>query len=127
MADDVDAALSAVSAKPFSLALTGLGLFGDKQPRVLWAGVARSEPLVALANKIEIAVQRAGLDPDTRKFAPHVTLAKLKDPDKRRLRQFLEANGAFASEAFPVNRFVLYSSFTGHEGAHYTPERYYLL
>lgn len=128
MAEDIDAALAGIAAKPFSLSLTGLGVFGDKKSaRVLWAGVERSEPLVALAGKIEIALQRAGLAPETRKFAPHVTLAKLKNPEKGRLRQFLESHGGFQSEAFPVTRFVLFSSFTGHEGAHYTPERYYIL
>lgn len=126
-ADDIDAGLAAIASKPFSLALSGLGLFGERAPRVLWAGVERNEALNALAAKIETALQRIGLAPETRKFAPHVTLAKLKNPDKGRLRHFLQAHGGFRTQAFPVTRFVLYSSYIGHDGAEYTPERYYVL
>ena len=126
-AHDIDLALAAVAASPFSISLAGLGVFSEKQPRVLWAGVARCEPLVALAAKIELALQRIGLEPETRKFAPHVTLAKLRSPDMRRLREFLAAHGGFSAPPFPVGRFTLYSSLTHAEGSLYTAERHYVL
>lgn len=127
LAGDIDLALAQIPARPFEIELSGTGVFSPRQPRVLWAGVARSEPLVALATKIEIALQRIGVPAETRKFAPHVTLGKLKTPDPARLGQFLSAHGDFRAGPFPVTHFTLFSSITRPDGSIYRPERVYVL
>lgn len=126
-ADDLDGLLSGVAARPFDLHLQSVGLFGSP-PRVLWAGISRSEALMTLAEKVMTAAERAGIEIDRRKFAPHVTLARLNNgTPQKALRDFLATHGDFRTEPFTIARFVLFSSRTGNERAVYTPERYYVL
>src|SRR5262249_50811879 len=75
----IDDALSRLRARRFTLQIAGTGVFGDK-PRNLWVGVERSPELVALRDKIERSLIRVGLPPEPRNFAPHVPLARLRDP-----------------------------------------------
>ena len=73
--------LSRLRARRFTLQIAGTGVFGGgDKPRSLWVGVERSAELVALRDKIEQAMIRVGLPPEPRKFAPHVTLARLRKP-----------------------------------------------
>ncbi|MFP3943496.1 MAG: RNA 2',3'-cyclic phosphodiesterase [Alphaproteobacteria bacterium] len=124
-AEDLDGLLSGIAARPFDLHFESVGLFGSP-PRTLWAGVSRSEPLVRLAEKVTVAADRAGIELDRRKFAPHVTLARLKDPPKKAMRNFLASHGDFRTEPFTVTNFALFSSYRGKEQAIYTAERYYV-
>src|SRR5215472_14210934 len=80
VATDIDAALARVVARRFVLQLAGTGVFGNGAPKSLWVGVERNQALTALRDKIEHALVRTGLPPEPRKFAPHVTLARLRQP-----------------------------------------------
>ncbi|MBV8937684.1 MAG: RNA 2',3'-cyclic phosphodiesterase, partial [Alphaproteobacteria bacterium] len=74
IAADIDEALSRLRARRFTLQIAGTGVFGGgDKPRSLWAGVERTPELSALRDKVEQAMMRAGLPPEPRKFAPHVT------------------------------------------------------
>ncbi|NIA71066.1 RNA 2',3'-cyclic phosphodiesterase [Pelagibius litoralis] len=127
-ADDVDAALSGINGKRFSLTLSGLGQFGgDRRLRALWAGVEPNEALDHLQAKIETALQRAGLAPEKRKFKPHVTLARFKANPGERLQDYIVERSLFRAEPFEVTEFVLYSSYLAHKGAIYAPEATYPL
>jgi 2'-5' RNA ligase len=129
---DLKEALAEVRATPFSLAVQGVGHFPPRgAPRVLWAGLSRSEELVLLRNRIERKLVACGLPAEQRKFAPHITLARLKDsrPDSphRRVGDFLAGNSLFQSEEFPVESFVLYSSRLIKSGAVHAVEQQYSL
>src|SRR5580700_10851570 len=50
------------------------------------------EALLTLQGKIELALMRIGLPPEPRKFTPHVTLARLRDPRRLELQEFLAAH-----------------------------------
>jgi len=127
--DDVRYALARASNTPaFDLQLDGVGNFGEgRRARAIWAGLLESPPLVALQAKIESVLVRSGLAPETRKFKPHVTLARLKNPDMGRLRRFLSDHAMFRSEPFHVDAFHLYSSQLSHNGAIYRIEETYEL
>ena len=128
VAGDIDMALTQVAAPSFGLHLDGIGNFArGKHPHALWVGVAKSEPLMRLQAKIESALVRAGLEAETRKFSSHVTIARLRDVRKGRVEDWAAAHGAFRSESFPVERFVLFSSFLSSSGAIYTEEASYPL
>ena len=71
-------ALNAIRAPAFVMELAGVGEFGGKIPRALWAGVRANDALLHLQKKIETALLRIGLSADERKFSPHITLARLK-------------------------------------------------
>src|SRR6185437_1775902 len=78
VAHDIDDTLAVIRAPAFALELSGVGEFGGKNPRALWAGVKPNDALLHLQRKIETAMQRIGLPAEQRKFTPHVTLARLR-------------------------------------------------
>jgi len=114
VAGDVDEALASIKVSRFTLQLTGAGVFGGRRPHALWVGVERSPELVRLRDKIEQALIRAGLEPEQRKFAPHVTLARLRDPELDKLGHFLAANARFRADPLPVDHFSLIASCHRH-------------
>ena len=125
---DIREELAGISAEPFSLQLDGLGVFPPRgRPRVIWAGLRRSKALLRLRNQIESALARVGIARETRKFSPHITLARLKTTPSARVGRFLEHHGLLASQPFPVDRFFLYSSQLGRNGAIHCIEAEYLL
>ena len=114
--------LGEIAADAFELRLDGLGTFGGNEPRAIWAGVAPSPPLETLARACDRAARNAGLPPDTRPFKAHVTLARLRGTTPSEVAAYLERIGAFRTEAFPVERFVLFSSRPKVGGGPYVVE-----
>lgn len=110
-ADEFYRLLEDVSLVPvFTLRLRGLGTFGAKEPRLLWAGVEPNEGLSKLHRINERAARAAGLAPERRAFKPHVTLARLRYPRADLLAKFLSRHGGFVSEPFTVSHVSLMSS-----------------
>jgi RNA 2',3'-cyclic 3'-phosphodiesterase len=126
-AADVDDALARVRGRRFPLQLTGPGVFGGDRPRNLWVGVERSQDLLVLRNKIEQALIGTGLPPEPRKFAPHVTLARLHNPPIDQLGEFLAAQAGFCAEPLPVEAFSLIASFQTKAGSVYEDQADYPL
>ncbi len=120
-------ALAGIEAPACELRLSGVGVFGDKTPHSLWAGVAASPELTHLQAKVEAAMRRAGFDIERRKFAPHVTLAYLKNVSRDAAERYAAMHGLFSCGPFPVEAFHLYSSVLGRGGAHYEIEASYAL
>jgi 2'-5' RNA ligase len=127
VANDIDDALAGIRAPAFTLELAGVGEFGGKTPRALWAGVRSNEALLHLQRKVETALQRIVLPPESRKFSAHVTLARMKGAPQEKIVQFLTHHALFASEPFTVADFVLFSSQLSHGGSIYHSERIYPL
>ncbi len=127
-AEEIDASLFALRAPGFPLTLSGIGTFAKGGRTVsLWAGVERNPQLDHLQNKIETALQRAGVEPERRRFAPHVTLARLDNVPEAKLAGFIQARNLFRAEPVAVEHFTLFSSRLGKEQAVYTPEVEYEL
>ncbi len=121
-ARDIDAALGRIRAPAFEVSIAGVGCFGpDKRPRALWAGTDPSPPLQFLRDKVDRAVVAAGLAPDDRKFKPHITLARFRDRPGPRLIRWMTDNSLLRIQPVPVDRFVLFESTLGGEGAIYRP------
>ena len=127
-AEDVDLALAGLRGRGFSLALSGVGTF-DKAGRVaaLWAGVERNPALEHLQTKIETALQRIGVPPERKRFAPHVTLARLDYAAEGKLAAWVAAHNLFRTAPVQVEHFTLFSSQLGKEQSVYTPEVEYAL
>lgn len=120
--------LAGITMPSFNLELFGVGTFGDKRKaNSLWAGVRPNPSLNRLQEKIDNAMLRVGLPPDRRKFAPHVTLARLNNAPFDRIGAFLSHHALYNGPAYHCDRFVLYSSFLSSSGAIYTPEQIYRL
>ena len=72
-----------------------------------WSATRRSTICRA---KIETALQRIGLEPERRRFPPHVTLARLDNVPEAKLAAFVQAHNLFRAEPVPVEHFTLFSS-----------------
>ncbi len=68
----VKEALSEISVKPFKLAFSDMGTFGD----LLWVGIKGNQGLSAAAKAVRDALDAAGIDYDRKKFTPHVTIIR---------------------------------------------------
>ena len=121
-ASDVDAALLPIRAKPFAVTLAGVGRFGD---RMLWVGVEKSPALVHLRDKVESALVRLGLAPETRRYAPHVSLARLRNASEAKLQEYLTEHALFRAEPFPVDKFSLVASYLTKAGSIYEDQADY--
>jgi len=128
LAAEIDLALAALKAREFALTLTGVGTFAKGgRPTALRVGAERNPTLDHLRGKIETALQRVGLEPERRRFNPHVTLARLDNAAEVKLAAFVQAHNLFRSEPVPVEHFTLFSSQLGKEQSVYTAEVEYPL
>lgn len=122
LAHEIVSMLGRVNRRPFDIRLDGLSSFGGRKPRAIVASVAPSPNLLELQAELERLMQRVGLEPEGRKYTPHVTLARLRDSSSRQVADYLAARGLFRSAAFRVERFVLFSSRASIGGGPYVIE-----
>lgn len=120
LAEDIHEALLRVAAPAFELMVSGVGCF-DQAGKVhtLWAGVEKQPQLVHLHDKIASAVVRAGVEPDRRKFKPHITLARFRGGSIGRLGGYIQRHSRFALPPFTVDHFALFRSYLSSERAYY--------
>jgi RNA 2',3'-cyclic 3'-phosphodiesterase len=127
MAQEIALILGKVRRGGFELRLDGLTSFGGRKPRAVVATVASSPAVMELQAEHERLMQRIGIEPEGRKFTPHVTLARLRDTSNRDVAEYLSARGGFRSAPFPVPNFVLFSSRASVGGGPYVVEADYPL
>jgi 2'-5' RNA ligase len=127
IANEIASMLLRVNRKPFEVAVQGLSSFGGKKPRAVVANVTPSRPLIELQAELERLMQRIGLDPEGRKFTPHVTLARLRDASTQDVADYLSLRGYFPPRVFTASRFVLFSSRASTGGGPYVVEDSYAL
>src|SRR6266436_3797222 len=99
----------------------------NRKPRAVVASIAPSRPLIELQAELERLMQRFGLDPEGRKFTPHVTLARLRDASNQDVADYLSVRGYFPTQVFTASRFVLFSSRASTGGGPYVVEDSYAL
>ena len=127
LARDIAGLLGRVQRRPFELRLDGLTSFGGRKPRAVVASVTAVAPLLELQAEQERLLQRLGLEPEGRKYIPHVTLARLRETSSWQVADYLSARGHFRSAAVEVSRFVLFSSRSSVGGGPYVVEAAYPL
>jgi 2'-5' RNA ligase len=81
-----------------------------------------SPALRELQAEQERIIQRLGLEPERRKYTPHVTLARLKGTSEPEVAAYLAWRGNFRTAPFQVGRFVLLSSRASRGGGPYVME-----
>ncbi|MDP2699006.1 RNA 2',3'-cyclic phosphodiesterase [Thalassospira sp.] len=119
LAHEIDRALSAVDFAPFDLQICGLGMFASaRKLRIFWAGVRPQPELDALARRVEntLLAMEGGPELELRHFKPHITLARNRDADRRRIEQMIADHADLTSRIFTVDRFCLYQSHAGMDG-----------
>ena len=127
VAHEVVSMLGRVKREAFDLRMDGVSAFGGRKPRAVVATVAPAQALLDVQAEHERLMQRIGLEPEGRKYTPHVTLARLRDSSSSQVADYLAARGYFRTAAFRVSRFVLFSSRASFGGGPYVVEAAYPL
>lgn len=122
-AADLETALEGFAFEPFTMRIASVGHFeGKRRAKAIWAGVAPSPALDDLQHRTELACRRAGLAPETRKFIPHVTLARL-NAGSGFIGDWLARHGALALGPWQVDSLALFESNLTPNGPIYTELR----
>jgi 2'-5' RNA ligase len=119
--------LGQVRRTEFELRFDGLTSFGGRRPRAVVATLAPTASLMELQAEHERLMQRVGLEPEGRKYTPHVTLARLRDTSSRQVADYLAAHALLRVPPIKVARFVLFSSRASVGGGPYVVEAAYPL
>ena len=108
--------------KPFDLKIDETGCFPvPTRPRTLWLGVKGTlDPLLTMVESIETVLESLGFPRSDRDFSPHITLARIKYPQKHtpNVDPFLKSS--YDPIDFPVDRVQYFSSELLPTGAVYT-------
>lgn len=121
--DELSAALAAIKrpSEAFDVALKGLRFLpSGRNPRVLIALAEADQRLLSLQRAIETSAQALGMEPETRAYIPHITLARLRDP--RQVGRFAELVRQTSCELGSIEAvgFALIESELSSEGSRYT-------
>jgi len=127
IAHEVASLLGQVRRGAFETRVDDLKSFGGRRPRALVATLGPAQALMDLQAEHERLLQRVGLEPEGRKYTPHVTLARLRESSSRQVADYLALRAPFRSQPFPVSRFVLFSSRASTGGGPYVVEDSYAL
>lgn len=127
LADDIAGALEGVRRKPFPITLRGLGVFGKDRPNAIHVEVEPNRALEELAAEHERLMRRYGLEPETRKYIPHVTIARVRGAHPGDVASWMVSHSPFSLPPFEVDRFNLYSSRDSVGGGPYILEASYPL
>jgi len=118
----------AAQTAPFLLTLAGVGAFPQqRRPQVLWIGASEGVPhLTRLAESLERALMARGFAPETRRYHPHLTLARMRGPEgEEAIAKTLAAEAAELKKVdkfgvIAVSDFVLMRSELHPSGAIYS-------
>ena len=114
---------TAVSAIPrFTLCADGVGAFPTgHHPRVIWVGLGRDlERLGQLARAVDAACAGLGFPAETRPFAAHVTLGRVRTPHRLAALSESLVGTAFASTTeIPVTAVTVFESRLSSRGPTY--------
>src|SRR5215475_10463893 len=127
IAHEIASMLSRVKRGSFDLHMDGLTSFGGRKPRAVVASVAPAQALIDVQAEHERLMQRIGLEPEGRKFTPHVTLARLRESSSQQVAEYLSARGYFRCSSFRRYLLVFPSRRASVGGGPYVVEASYPL
>ena len=112
----------AAACRVTEVGLSGLGVFPHlARPQVVWCGLRSPEPLIELAERLEIACAQLGIPPDRRAFHPHLTLARINTRPPQIFREFIESRATIDLGETTLSKLVLFQSVLSPSGSKYTP------
>jgi len=108
--------------KSFGIEVESVGFFGGRSARVLWVGAGQdNENLLQLQEDLEQRLASAGWPPETRKFAGHLTLCRVRNSKAGvKLARLTEEYGDYKLGVMPVDSLRVYQSELKPEGPVYT-------
>lgn len=125
--EDIAEALEEIAFPTFKISLQGIGIFTQKDnPHHLWLKPTPEEHLIKLYRKIEtLLTNELSIKAETRKFTPHLTIAKLKDANTEKVGQFMQWHNLFKTPEFEVTEYALFESHLTNNGPVYKPLDFY--
>lgn len=118
-AEDVADALSRIRMEPFPLLIDGVGHFERKGvPHAIWARVEPSRELIELQKSVEQACRGAGVEGETRRFTPHITIARL-NRSSGDIAPWLARHADLKLGPWQAEHFSLYRSHLSKHGSTY--------
>lgn len=122
-------ALGTIQIQSFFLQPFGVGCFPSPQaPRSVWMGFERVHPrLFQLRKAVNDALLRLRIEPDTKAYRPHLTLARCEPRARQRLHPWLQKHAEATAPTFKVEAFHLMESRLDKHGVHYFPVESYKL
>ena len=116
------ASRAAAGLAPFTTRLEGTGVFPPHgSPRVLWIGVSDLEgKLGELQTSLEAESEKAGFLSEIRAFHPHITLARLRQPQHARSLASAHKAMEFEPAEIAVTELLVIRSELRSEGSKYT-------
>ena len=110
--DELKAALAAVHSPALPISIRGLGWFPNPHsPRVFFAAIRAPESLAQLAAATQEAVFALGIEKETRRYSPHLTLARIQEAtDLSEVRRRVAALPSDEFGEFTAHAFHLYLS-----------------
>jgi 2'-5' RNA ligase len=108
----------------FSFAINATGIFySERNPRVLWLGVEKSDNLIALKNEIDQALASIGFFADKQPFAPHITIGRFASRQivTPQLVNTINRMKNMKPIVCEVQSVILYESILSPDGSQYKP------
>jgi len=107
---------SCEKSEAIQIRLSGIGSFKNS----LWIGVEENPELVSLAASMDKACSLLGFSRESKKFVPHITMARLENEAIRKLVPLLNKFEAYNWGTLHPEWVHLFQSETLPEGAHYS-------
>ncbi len=108
------------SFNSFELEFTRMGTFG-RQARVLWMGIKPVATLEKLVERLSGELAELGFEPEKRKFAPHLTLCRIKSPGAgAKISRYLSDAASKNLPSQPISSLCVYKSDLTKSGPVYT-------
>jgi len=105
-------AKAVIGNQDFSLVVRGTGVFPKPvRPRVLWLGVGGEvESLRKLIQGINNSLKKLGYPPEERKYSPHITIGRIRYPQKITPDVSLFLNSEYDPIEFEVQKVKFFQS-----------------
>jgi len=116
-------ARAAKESAPIGITVGGTGVFPrPSRPQVLWIGVAdRTGALARLQKRVEVECARVGFPKEDRAFRPHLTIARIRNPQNATRVAEAHLGLEFAPLELTLDELVLFRSELSPHGSKYTP------
>jgi 2'-5' RNA ligase len=105
------------------VSLAGVGAFPrGGAARVIWLGIdSGAEDLRVVHDEVGRRLESAGCSPEERKFRAHLTIGRVRNPEKRLTHRYLKGLSLDAPGAWTIRHVTLYESRLSAAGANYIP------
>lgn len=119
----VKAAVSETASESsrFSAFLKGAGVFPrPASPKVFWLGIDDGDKSAEMKKRIEGILEPEGFQSEKKRFRPHLTIARSRDPGSVKALAERHLSAEFEPVEFEITRITIYESILTPAGSEYS-------